>query len=225
MSASRTALLLGATGLVGGHCLDLLLHDDGYSNVVVLGRRLLPIETAKLHQHVIDFERRQDFKHLLQAQDVFCCLGTTIKQAGSQAAFRKVDYEYPVELAALAAQNGAEQFLLVSSLGASAASRVFYSRVKGETEAAIAALPFKGVQVFRPSLLLGERKEVRLGERLAERASKLFSFLLAGPLRKYRPVHARAVAAAMLKVAKEHPAGLNFYESDQISQMADEALL
>lgn len=222
--SARTALLLGATGLVGGHCLDLLLHDEGYSSVVAPGRRLLPIEHAKLQQHTIDFERLQDFKHLLQAQDVFCCLGTTIKQAGSQDAFRKVDYEYPVGLAALAARSGAEQFLLVSSLGASAASRVFYSRVKGETEAAIAALPFKGVQIFRPSLLLGERKEFRPGERLAERASKLFSFLLAGPLRKYRPVQARAVAAAMLKIAPEHPAGVNIYESDQIRQIADVVL-
>ena len=221
--STRIALVLGGSGLVGGQCLDLLLHDDYYWRVVALGRRLLPVKHEKLEQQTIDFERLPDFASLMRAQDVFCCLGTTIKKAGSQAAFRKVDFNYTVELAGLAADGGAEQFLLVSALGANAKSSVFYNRVKGETEAAIAKLPFKGVQIFRPSLLLGERAEFRLGERVAEKASKLFSFLLVGALGRYRPVQARAVAAAMLKIAKEHPAGVNFFESDRIRRIAQEA--
>jgi uncharacterized protein YbjT (DUF2867 family) len=217
---TRSALLLGGSGLVGGHCLELLLRDEAYGRVMALGRRLLPVRHDKLEQHEIDFERLQDFVPLLLAEDVFCCLGTTIKKAGSQAAFRKVDFTHTVELARLSAQSGAEQFLLVSSLGASSQSRVFYSRVKGETEAAIAQLPFKGACFFRPSLLLGQRAEFRLGERLAEKASKLFSFLLKGSWAKYRPVEARAVAAAMLHVAKESAAGVHIYESDQIPALA-----
>jgi uncharacterized protein YbjT (DUF2867 family) len=222
MMSARAALLLGATGLVGGQCLELLLHDDSYGRVVTLGRRLLPVKHEKLEQHAIDFERAGDFAELIRAQDVFCCLGTTIKKAGSREAFRKVDFDYPVRLAELALARGAEQFLLVSALGASPRSSVFYNRVKGETEAAIAGLSFKGVQIFRPSLLLGEREEFRPGERVAEKASWLFSFLLVGSLGKYKPVQARAVAAAMLQVATENPAGVNIFESDRIRRMTEQ---
>jgi uncharacterized protein YbjT (DUF2867 family) len=219
---TRSALLLGGSGLVGGECLKLLLRDETYGRVMALGRRLLPVRHDKLEQHEIDFKRLPDFVPFLLAQDVFCCLGTTIKKAGSQAAFREVDFSYTVELARLCAASGAEQFLLVSALGASAQSRLFYNRVKGETEAAVAELPYKGAHIFRPSLLLGQRQEFRLGERLAERASKLFSFLLKGTWAKYRPIEARAVAAAMLWTAKESEAGLHIYESEQIAALAAE---
>ena len=216
----RTALLLGATGLVGGHCLDLLLTDPAYSKVVAPGRRLLSIEHQKLEQHVIDFERLQDFASVLSAQDVFCCLGTTIKKAGSKENFRRVDFTYQYEVARLASDSGAEQLLLISALGADARSRIFYNRVKGELEDAVSKLSFDGVNIFRPSLLLGERAEFRLGERVAELPMRYVSFLMVGPLKKYRPVEARAVAAAMLKVAKEHPAGVNIFESDRIRAMS-----
>ena len=222
MNNSRTALLIGATGLVGGHCLDLLLRDEAYESVVALGRRKLTHEHAKLVQHVIDFERLSDHADLIRAHDVFCCLGTTIKRAGSQEAFYKVDFEYTREVARLAKENGAAQFLLVSSLGANAGSRVFYNRVKGEVEEAISRLSFEAVQIFRPSLLLGERAEFRFGERVAEKFSSIFSFLFIGALKKYRPVHARTVAQAMVSVAKEQPAGVNIFESDRIRAMAGE---
>ncbi|MBA3804244.1 MAG: oxidoreductase [Acidobacteria bacterium] len=216
----RTALLLGATGLVGGHCLDLLLNDPAYSKVVTLNRRLLSHEHQKLEQHVIDFEHLQDLASVMSAQDVFCCLGTTIKKAGSKENFRRVDFTYQYEAARLASENSAEQLLLVSSLGAEARSAIFYNRVKGELEDAVSKLAFDGVNIFRPSLLLGERTEFRLGERVAELPMRYVSFLMVGPLRKYRPVHALAVAAAMLKVAKEHPTGVNIFESDRIRAMS-----
>jgi uncharacterized protein YbjT (DUF2867 family) len=219
----RTALLLGATGLVGGHCLDLLLSDPAYSKVVTTGRRLLSVEHQKLEQHVIDFERLSDFASVMSAKDVFCCLGTTIKKAGSKENFRRVDYTYQYEVARLASRSGgAEQLLLVSSLGADARSSIFYNRVKGELEDAVSKLSFDGVNIFRPSLLLGERTEFRLGERVAELPMKYVSFLMIGPLAKYRPVEARAVAAAMLKVAKEHPTGVNIIESDRIRAMSQD---
>ncbi|HEX8141262.1 MAG TPA: NAD(P)H-binding protein [Pyrinomonadaceae bacterium] len=212
----RTALLLGATGLVGGHCLDLLLKDAAYGKVTTLGRRLLPVEHQKLEQQVVDFTRLADFASLLEAQDIFSCLGTTIKKAGTREAFRQVDFSYPYEAARIAVKNGAEQLLLVSSLGADARSGIFYNRVKGELEDAVSKLPFRGIQIFRPSLLLGKRDEFRRGERISEYAMKTFSFLLVGPLDKYRPVQARAVATAMLRVAKANPAGVNIFESDRI---------
>ncbi|HEY0404878.1 MAG TPA: oxidoreductase [Pyrinomonadaceae bacterium] len=220
--ATRSVLLLGGSGLIGSQCLDLLLRDAAYGRVMALGRKLLPARHDKLEQHAIDFTRLPDFVPLLLAQDVFCCLGTTIGKAGSQAAFRQVDFTCTVELARLSAQSGAEQFLLVSALGANAASRVFYNRVKGETEAAVAALPFRAAQIFRPSLLLGRRAEFRPGERLAQAASRLFSPLLTGTWAKYRPIEARAVAAAMLKIAKEFPAGVHIYDSEQIARLAAE---
>jgi uncharacterized protein YbjT (DUF2867 family) len=220
MKSGRTAILLGATGLVGGHCLELLLRDDAYGSIVSLGRRKTAREDAKLEEHAVDFERLEDYPQLFRGTDIFCCLGTTIKKAGSQEAFRQVDFEYVKESARIAAENGTEQFLLVSSLGAHERSRVFYNRTKGEVEAAVAKFPFHGVQIFRPSLLLGERAEFRPGERVAEKAMKVLSFLLAGPLRKYRPVHAREFAEAMVKVAKQRAAGVNIFESDRIAEIA-----
>ena len=219
MNDSRTALILGATGLVGGHCLDLLLDDEVYEQVITVGRSDTGRNHPKLARRLIDFERLSDYRDLIRARDVFCCLGTTIKKAGSQEAFRKVDFTYPHEVARIAKENGAEQFLLVSSLGADSKSRIFYSRVKGELEEAISGIPFDAIQIFRPSLLLGSRKEVRLGEQIAEKASRIFAFLFVGMLAKYRPIQARDVAAAMVKIAKEQPRGVNTYESTEIRDM------
>ncbi len=217
---SRTALLLGASGLIGGHCLELLLADSEYAHVTILVRKPLSQAHPKLTQQVVDFDRLTEVADAFRVQDVFCCLGTTIKTAGSQEAFRKVDFTYPVESARLAVQQGATQFLLVSSLGANAKSSVFYSRTKGEVERAVAASDLSSVQIFRPSLLLGQRAEVRSGEVMAEKLSSALSFLLVGPLRKYRPIEARNVAAAMIAVAKAQRAGIHIYESDQIAEIA-----
>lgn len=217
----RTALLLGASGLIGGHCLDLLLRDDAYDQVIALVRKPLPMTHPKLTQHSVDFDQLQEFAHLLKADDVFCCLGTTIKKAGSQEAFRKVDFTYAHEAAQLAANNGATQFLLVSSLGADAKSPVFYNRIKGEIEAAVSLLNFTSVSIFRPSLLLGERSEFRLGERLAEPVAKALSFFLIGGLRKYRAIEAHTVAVAMIEIAKMKIEGVNVYESDRIQAIGE----
>lgn len=217
---NRTALLLGATGLVGGHCLDLLLNDETYEKVVTLGRKKIERENPKLIQHIIDFDNLEEHAHLFQVQDVFCCLGTTIKTAGSQEAFRKVDFTYPVEAARLASQNGAEQFLIVTASGANAKSFIFYNRVKGETEEAIKSFSFKSIQIFRPSLLLGNRKEYRAGERVGEKILKAFKFLLIGGLRKYRAIQASEVARAMVRMAKAVPHGVHVYESDRIKEIA-----
>lgn len=205
---------------MGGHCLDVLLEADAYTRVVSLGRRKTGKEHQKLEEHLFDFERLDDYSQLFQGDDLFCCLGTTIKKAGSREAFRRIDFTYVKESARVAATRGVKQFLLVSALGASARSSVFYNRTKGEAEEAVATFPFKGVQIFRPSLLLGERAEFRLGERVAEKGMKLFSFLLVGSLRKYRAIHAHDVAGAMIKVALEEPAGRNVFESDRIAGIA-----
>ena len=220
---TKTALIAGATGLVGGHCLVRLLRAPEYGGVVALTRRPLATTDPKLEQRVVEFDQlgREGFD-FPQVDDVFCCLGTTIKVAGSQAAFRQVDFVYVVSLASLALGRGAQQFLLVSSLGANPKSPIFYSRVKGETEAAVSALTFEGRQIFRPSILVGERREQRPGERAGIAVMRGVSFAMLGPLRKYRPIAAATVANAMVRVAVQAPSGVNVYESDVLERLGRE---
>jgi uncharacterized protein YbjT (DUF2867 family) len=200
---NRTALLVGATGLIGSFLLQRLLASDAYARVAVWVRRDLGRTHPKLKSAIVDFDRLHERR--VEAEDVFCCLGTTIKQAGSQAAFRRVDYDYPVALALAAAGSGAKRLLVVSALGANPDSSVFYSRVKGEMEIAVRAAGVPATIFFRPSLLTGPRKEVRRGERIGEAVGKLLGPLLG----RYRPIAADSVAAAMLRAALENrPSGV-----------------
>lgn len=220
----KRAILAGASGLVGSHLLDQLLASSDYSTVTVLVRRGLGRHHEKLEERIVDFDRLAELgADCFANTDVYCALGTTIKKAGSQDAFRKVDYEYPVALATLAKEAKAERFLLVSSMGADATSGIFYSRVKGETEAAIRALGLPMVSFVRPSLLLGERAEFRLGERFAIVANRLLGFAFRGPLFKYRPIEAKAVAAAMLRVGQMYTPGVHTYENDQLHRLTAKA--
>ena len=216
----RTALLVGATGLVGGHCLRQLLADDAWSQVVVLARRRLAASHPKLVARLVDFDRLGQLSGFPRVTDVFCALGTTIAKAGSQPEFYKVDFTYVVETARLAAVSGARQFLLVSAVGADRSSSIFYSRVKGETEEAVRKLPLPGIQIFRPSILAGERSESRPFERVGLAAFSAVSFAMVGPLRRYRPVAAEDVARAMLEVARREIPGVNVYDSDRIEEIA-----
>jgi len=217
----KTALLVGGSGLTGGHCLDYLLHDAHYTQVQALVRRPLSIEHPKLVQHQVDFKQLSDCLAGIQANDVFCCLGTTIKKAGSQTAFYEVDFTYPTEIAKLSIATGAEQFLFISALGANPGSAVFYNRVKGEVEEAIARYGFKGFYIFRPSLLLGKRQERRPAEEFGETFFRWFSFVFKGALQKYKPIESRAVAYAMVAVAKEQPLGKRIIESCRIQSIYD----
>ena len=204
-------LLAGATGLVGGECLRILLADPAFDPVVVLARREIPMENPppKLQTHIVDFDRLSTHAPLFAVDQIICALGTTIKQAGSRERFRRVDLEYPIEMARLGLEKGARHFLLVSSLGADARSRVFYNRVKGELEEKLLALPYRSITIVRPSLLLGDRKEFRLGEEIAKR----FAFLIPG---NYKPVRASAVAAAIVGAAREDRPGSRVVESGEM---------
>ena len=215
---TKQALLAGATGLVGCHLLARLLAHPSYVRVEVLVRRELSISHSKLAQRIVDFEHLQAVPGIA-ADDVFCCLGTTIGKAGSQEAFRRVDHDYPLALASLAKAAGAQQFLMVSSLGADARSSVFYSRVKGETERDIAAIGLPKVVFMRPSILRGERQEVRAGERVGILVGRLIAPLFIGTLRKYRPIHADHAAAAMVYAAN-HDFRSGPVESDAIEKLA-----
>jgi uncharacterized protein YbjT (DUF2867 family) len=210
---NRSALLLGATGLIGSFLLQRLLESARYARVAVWARRDIGKTHAKLKSEIVDFDRLHE-RHV-EAEDVFCCLGSTIKQAGSQAAFRRVDYDFPVALAIAAAGGGARRLLVVSALGANPDSRVFYNRVKGEMEIAVRAAGVPTTIFFRPSLLTGPRTEVRRGERIGEAIGTLLGPLLG----KYRPIAADTVAAAMLNMAMAaHPSGV--IESGEIRKTA-----
>ena len=216
----KTALLAGASGLIGRHCLQFLLDSDYYNKVTILVRNQLQIESEKLIQVVADFERLEDFVDDMAADDVFCCLGTTMKKARSKEMFRKVDYDYPVKIARISADKGAVQFSIVTAIGADSGSSFFYNRVKGDVEDSVNEAGFRSVNIFRPSLLLGERKESRPGEKAAGVFSKASAFAMIGPLRKYRAIEGRTVASVMVKVTAEGSAeGINIYESGQIQEI------
>ncbi|WP_440115871.1 oxidoreductase [Paenibacillus sp. QZ-Y1] len=216
-SLERKAIVIGATGLVGDLLVRSLLQNPAYSRILVLVRRPLELEHPKLEQHVVDWEHLEDQGHLFRGiDDLYCCLGTTIKKAGSQENFRQVDYHYPVQAAKLAKEQGVSQMLVISSMGAAAGSRVFYSRTKGEMEEALSAVGFRSLHVFRPSLILGDRKEKRLGEQLAARTMKFLDRWMKGRVDKYRAIHASTIARAMINIALVRTKGNHVYSNDVI---------
>ncbi|GAB3259807.1 oxidoreductase [Larkinella harenae] len=209
----KTALIVGATGLVGSALTHRLVESTAYEKVKVLVRQSLGWQHPRLQEIQYDFDHPNSL--LVQADDVFCCLGTTMKKAGSREAFQKVDYQYPLDVAKRALVNGARQFLLVSSMGANPDSSFFYNRVKGELERDITALQYPAFLVFRPSLLLGDRKEFRWGERIGEGLIKVFNPLIPA---KYKGIRAESVANAMCKKAQAELSGKHIFESDQLQQ-------
>jgi uncharacterized protein YbjT (DUF2867 family) len=223
MTEPRAALLVGASGLVGGRLLARLARDARYATVTVLTRRALGTGGGKVHEVVVDFDRPETLRVAIGGGDVFCCLGTTIKKAGSQDAFRKVDFEAPVAVAKAARAAGADQYVIVTAVGADAKSGVFYNRVKGETEAALAALAFPGgLKIVRPSLIMGERSERRPAERAAMFLMGATRPLFGGPLARYRAIDADDVAAAMLAAAREErTGGVHAYEGAPLFALAE----
>jgi uncharacterized protein YbjT (DUF2867 family) len=211
----KTAIIAGPTGLIGSQLLSLILKDDRYHQVKVLTRSSLRHDHAKMQNLVIDFDRLPTYADQMKADDVFCCLGTTMRKAKSRVAFRKVDFSYPLELANLTRQHGAHQYLLVSALGANKHSSIFYNRVKGEVEEAIGQLGFETFHVFRPSLLLGPRKEARPGEDAAKWFYKFFGFLIPN---KYKAIDSVKVAKAMLHYANVNQPGRFIHDSQDLQR-------
>lgn len=207
----KTALVVGATGLIGNLLTHRLVDSPAYEKVKVLVRHSLGWQHPHLQEIQYDFDHPNGL--LVQADDIYCCLGTTMKKAGSKEAFQKVDYQYPLDVAKRALVNQAQKFLLVSSMGANPNSSFFYNRVKGELERDLTALNYPTLLIFRPSLLLGERKEFRLGERIGEGLMKLLNPLIPG---KYKGVQVESVANAMLRKAQLELTGTHIFESDQL---------
>ncbi len=216
---NRTALLIGGTGLVGAYCLDFLLEEPAYESVVMLTRRHIDKQHSKLKIEIVDFDNIDAYSDLIKADDVYCAIGTTFLKSPRKEDYFKIDYIYPEKIANIALQNGAQRFTLVSALSASPNALLFYSRVKGKLEAAVSKLGFSGVYIFRPSYLLGKRKEFRPIEMIGRIILSILKPFLIGKLKPIRAIEARSVAKAMVLKTLEGKAGVYIFSSDQIQAM------
>lgn len=209
--SAKTALIVGSSGMIGELLTQRLLNDDFYTEIKTLVRKPSDNKHPKLTEIVVDFERID--ASLIQADHVFCTLGTTIKKAGSKANFRKVDYDYPVQIAEMAKQNGATFYGIVTAMGANKNSSFFYNQVKGEVEEALKAIGFDSLGVFQPSMLLGNRTEERTGERIGQKAMLAFDFMIP---KKYKAIHGDKVAAAMQQFAQSAAVGVHVIDSGEM---------
>jgi uncharacterized protein YbjT (DUF2867 family) len=199
----KTAIVLGATGLIGNELTHLLLEDSSFEKVKVFVRKSIAIEHSKLEQHIINFDAIENYSTLITGDVCYCCIGTTINTAGSKEAFAQVDYTYPIVFATIAKKNGVNDFLFISSIGANKNGSNFYLKVKGDTEYALEQLNFSHLALLRPSMLLGKRTEFRLGEAIGKVVMKLFSFAFIGNLKAYKAIEAVTVARAMIVLSKK----------------------
>ena len=217
----KTAVVIGASGLIGKTLVRKLLEDNRYNSVKVFVRGSINISKTKLVEYIVDFDKITDWKSNITGDELYSAMGTTIKKAGSKEAQYKIDVTYQYEFAKAAAENGVKSYFLVSSSGANAKSKLFYMKIKGELEEKVKLLPFKKIRIFRPSLLLGERNEKRFGEKAAERLLKivvpLFSFL-----KNQRPIEGEKVARAMIGSANETDSErIKIFEPIEIFSLAD----
>ena len=210
----KKALVVGATGLVGKQLVQKLLSSNDFDSITVLVRKSYPIKHPKLTELIINFDEIKTQK--LEADTVFCCLGTTMKKAGSKEKFYQVDFTYAFEIAKNAKENGAKQFLLVSAIEANPNSIFYYGRVKGEIEQALTELNFQNLLIFRPSLLAGKRdSDNRLGESIGTVFLKLFSFLIPN---KFKLIDSAKVAQGMMEIAQKNMLGKTIIKSDEIQK-------
>jgi len=215
MANPRSVLLLGASGLIGGECLRVLQAHDGFGRIVVLTRRLLDqaLLGPKIEQHVVNFEHLTSASKRFGVDQIICALGTTMKAAGSRRAFRTVDLLYPLTAAHLGVEKRVSHFLVVSAIGADPRSLIFYSRIKGELEKALALLPYRSLTIARPSILVGKRDQPRTGERIAAGIS-----FLTPP--RIRPIDAADVAAAIVRQAWLDEPGTRILETPELRLIA-----
>ncbi len=217
----KSALIAGGTGLVGRLLVNLLVNSHEFGEIKVIVREGNQYLNPDVTQIKVDFENLPAYKEELKADDVFCCLGTTMKKAGSKDNFYKVDFTYPLQLAKIALENGSLQYNIITASGSNPDSFFFYNRVKGEIEQALREIPFQNLNIFRPSLLLGERNEIRTGEEIAGIAAKVINPLLYGRFKKYRAIHGQTVAKAMFRQSIKGLTGIHVLESDKIQQLGN----
>ena len=217
----KTAIVLGATGLVGGHLLRLLLDDNDYSVVKVFGRSSVGFSEEKLEEYIVDLLTLEKHSEKFTGDVVFCCVGTTKAKTSDKSHYRDIDYGIPVTAATLSEEKNIKTFIVVSALGADKNSRVFYNRVKGDMEEAVMVKNIEEIYIMQPSLIGGERDESRMGESIAKFFMNLLQPLMVGDLRKYRPIHPNDIAKAMMYLAGDAVMReTKRIESDHIKELA-----
>ena len=211
----KTAIVLGGTGLVGSALIQQLILDENYQKIIVLTRRNLDFSNPKMEVKMVDFDKISDYQNEIKGDVLFSSMGTTIGKAKTKENQYKIDYTYQYEVAKLAAQNGVKNYVLISSAGANANSKIFYSKMKGELDAAVQQLPFEKITILRPSFLDGDRKESRLGEKIGMAVFKLVAWIPG--IKKYRPIHVNQVAQAMRNAVSKGKSGI--FELDQVHNL------
>ncbi|MBA4407136.1 NADH-quinone oxidoreductase subunit F [bacterium] len=216
----KTAIIIGATGLIGRFLTIKLLKDVRYDIVKVFVRRSMGITNPKLEEHIVDFDNIELWKNKIVGDELFSAMGTTIKKAGNKETQYKIDFTYQYEVAIAASENGVEKFLLVSSVGANPIAGNFYLRIKGKLEERVLKLSFKKIFIFKPSILLGKRNEKRSGEQVGIFIAKVITGLVPF-IKKFRPIDGETVADAMINSANDMTHGkVMIYKLDQIFQIA-----
>lgn len=216
----KKAIIAGATGLIGGELLKILLQSSDYQEVISISRREISVQHKKLVQLIINFDELEKYTHALEGDVIFCCLGSTRKKTPDLSVYRMIDHTYPLQLGKIAKSNSIKQYHLVSAIGADANSSNFYTKMKGETEADLAHLNLPCLHIYQPSLLTGDRKESRALENFSAVIMKVVNPLLFGSLKKYRSIPAATVARAMYKQSLKPEKGLYIHPSDHIKNLA-----
>jgi len=217
---ARTAIVFGATGLIGRSLVQELLSSDNYSVIKIFGRNEKRYTTVdKIREFVIDFNKLPDYSEQITGDDLYVCLGTTIKKAGSVEKMEEIDRDIPMRVASIASANRVSRLAVVSSIGADPQSKNYYLRIKGEMEKGVMALNFRTVAIVRPSILFGERNERRYGEEIGKFMMKIFGIFLTGKYSKYRGIEGKAVARAMVSILS-NKTGKEIYESDKLQKIA-----
>lgn len=217
---AKKAIIAGASGLTGSCLLDLLLQQPGYDEALVLVRKELPIKHSKLTQLVVDFDKPESYSAQITGDALFCCLGSTRKKTPDMVDYRKVDHDYPLQLAQIALKNGVSQLHLVSALGANAKASNFYSKMKGETEDDMIKVGLPSLHIYRPSFIAGDRNEKRPVEKFLNKLIKFIDPLLIGKLKKYQSIAAKTIAGAMYKQSLKNETGVHTYSSDKIKELS-----
>lgn len=217
-----TAIVIGATGLTGSLVIEELLKDNSFKSVRALVRRKSDTSHPKLQENIVDFNNIDDYtKKFGEGDIIFCCIGTTQKKVNKDKdAYIKVDFDIPVNAAKIGISKGFKKFQIVSAIGANENASNFYLNLKGKTENALKQFPFESIGIFRPSILNGNRKENRAGEKILQTIMDLMSFLLLGPLEKYRAIGADNVAKAMVKESKLSNKGIHYYSYSEMMDLA-----
>jgi uncharacterized protein YbjT (DUF2867 family) len=219
----KIATIIGATGMIGNYLLEALLKDDYFDTVRIIVRRPYQKTDPKMEVKLVDFNDAESFKLALEESDaIFCCIGTTQKNVkGDNDLYRKIDFDIPLKAARFGKEAGCKKFIIITSVGANSHSSTFYLKLKGELENAIHSIGLDTVHIMQPSMLLGDRKEHRPAEGLLQGSMKLFSGLLFGGMRKYKAIHGKTVAAAMLNAAKREEKGFSRYTYDDIKKLGE----